>query len=85
MRAAAPATTTILVLALAVVSGAPAAARTYQVGEVEGTANRALIYGLLARVEHWDADLVAIANGGRAGSPNWDDGDLNYGKRGRRE
>jgi hypothetical protein len=71
---------TILVFALAVVGAAPAAARTFQVGEVEGTANLELSYGLLARVEGRDADLVAIANGGKAASANWDDGDLNYGK-----
>jgi hypothetical protein len=59
--------------------GATAAgARTFEVGEVEGTANVELSYGFLARVEDRDPDLVAIANGGKAASANWDDGDLNY-------
>ncbi|HVP28552.1 MAG TPA: DUF1302 family protein [Myxococcota bacterium] len=81
MRAPVPTTRmTILVLALAVVSTTEATARTFQVGEVEGTANLELSYGLLARVEHRDGDLVAIANGGSAASANWDDGDLNYGQ-----
>jgi len=56
----------------------PAGARTFEVGEVEGTANVELSYGFLARVEDRDPDLVAIANGGKAASANFDDGDLNY-------
>lgn len=67
-------------VALASITASPAAARVFQVGEVEGTANLELSYGLLARVEARDPDLVAIANGGRARSANWDDGDLNYGE-----
>jgi hypothetical protein len=45
---------------------------------VEGVANVQLSYGLLARVEDRDSDLVAIANGGSSESANFDDGDLNY-------
>jgi hypothetical protein len=69
---------TVLVVALAAVRATPAAARIFQLGEVEGAANLELSYGLLARVEDRDPDLVAIANGGEAASANWDDGDLNY-------
>ena len=65
-------------LALAVLVAAPAGARTFQLGEVEGIANLELGYGLLARVAERDPELVAIANGGKATSANYDDGDLNY-------
>jgi hypothetical protein len=57
---------------------AAANARPFRIGEVEGVANLQLSYGLLARVEDRDPDLVAIANGGNAASANSDDGDLNY-------
>lgn len=67
-----------ILLALAAIGAAPAAARVFEVGEVEGTANLELSYGLLARVEGRDPELIAIANGGRAESANSDDGDLNY-------
>ena len=78
MRVAA--TRSAIVLALLVtVDANPAAARTFQVGEVEGTANLEISYGLLARVEDRDPDLIAIVNGGNATSANYDDGDLNYG------
>jgi len=76
MRVAATRTTALL--ALAVVSATPAAGRTFQIGQVEGTAGLELSYGLLARVEDRDPELVAIVNGGKAASANWDDGDLNY-------
>jgi hypothetical protein len=55
-----------------------AGARTFQLGPVEGTANLEISYGLLARVEDRDPDLIAIVNGGNAASANFDDGDLNY-------
>jgi hypothetical protein len=55
-----------------------AGARTFQLGPVEGTANLEISYGLLARVEDRDPDLIAIANGGNSASANFDDGDLNY-------
>jgi hypothetical protein len=76
LRVAVARTTVALVHAGAGVTAARA--RTFQVGEVEGTANLELSYGFLARVEDRDPDLVAIANGGSAESANWDDGDLNY-------
>jgi hypothetical protein len=65
-------------LALAGLLPAPTAARTLQLGPVEGTANLEISYGLLARVEDRDPHLIAIANGGTSASANFDDGDLNY-------
>ena len=62
----------------AILAACPASARPFRIGEVEGVANLELSYGLLARVEDRDGDLVAIANGGSAQSANSDDGDLNY-------
>ncbi len=71
-------TWTTILLAHAALGATAAEARTFEIGEVEGTANLELSYGFLARVEDRDPDLVAIANGGKAKSANWDDGDLNY-------
>jgi hypothetical protein len=69
----------VLACAAAVVAAAaPASARPFRIGEVEGVANLELSYGALARVEERDDDLVAVANGGSAASANADDGDLNY-------
>jgi hypothetical protein len=56
----------------------PGQARLFEIGEVEGVANLELSYGLLARVQDRDPDLIAIVNGGSSQSANWDDGDLNY-------
>lgn len=68
-----------LLLALFALAIAPSArARPFQLGEVEGVANLELSYGVLARTEDRDEDLIAIANGGGARSANFDDGDLNY-------
>ena len=49
MRVSATRTTTLL--ALAVLGATPAAARTFQIGPVDGEANLELSYGILARVE----------------------------------
>lgn len=65
------------ILAACVVAAA-ARAEPFKYGEVEGVANLELSYGLLARVEDRDEDLIAIVNGGNARSANFDDGDLNY-------
>ena len=69
-----------LALSAAVVGASPVLARPFKIGEVEGVANVELSYGLLVRVEDRDPELVAIANGGKASSANFDDGDLNYDK-----
>lgn len=57
-----------------------AGARDFRAGKVEGLLNLTLSYGLLARVEDRDPDLIGIANGGKAPDVNTDDGDLNYNK-----
>ena len=68
-----------LLLALFALAIAPSArAEPFKYGEVEGVANLELSYGVLARVEDRDEDLVAIVNGGEARSANFDDGNLNY-------
>src|SRR5262245_38550120 len=49
----------------------------FRVADVEGLANVTLAYGLLARTQGRDKDLIAIVNGGTLPSANGDDGDLN--------
>src|SRR5262245_49529377 len=49
----------------------------FRIADVEGLANVTLAYGLLARTQGRDKDLIAIANGGTFPSANTDDGDLN--------
>jgi hypothetical protein len=56
------------------------ASELFRIGEVEGVLNLSVGYGLLARVEGRDADLVGIGNGGGAPSVNFDDGNLNDGR-----
>jgi hypothetical protein len=56
----------------------PAPATDFRVGELEGIFDVSLTYGLLARVEGRDSDLIGIGNGGNAPSVNVDDGNLNY-------
>jgi hypothetical protein len=51
----------------------------FRVADVEGLANVTLAYGLLARTQERDKDLIAIGNGGRSPSANADDGNLNQG------
>ena len=55
-----------------------AQARAFRYGDVEGVANLELSYGLLARVQDRDEDLIAIADGSDASWANSDDGDLNH-------
>ncbi len=47
-------------------------------GEVSGSLDTTLTYGLSARVQKRDNDLVGVANGGSGYSVNIDDGNLNY-------
>ncbi len=54
------------------------ASKLFRVGEVEGVANFSLAYGILARVEERNSDLIGVGNGGTAQSVNFDDGNLNY-------
>ena len=64
------------VLALCLIPGT-AVSWDFRVADVEGLANVTLAYGLLARMQGRDEDLIGIANGGKALSVNGDDGDLN--------
>jgi hypothetical protein len=62
-----------------VLLAAPASSsELFRIGEVEGVVNLSVGYGILARVEGRDSDLVGIGNGGTAPSVNFDDGNLNY-------
>ena len=54
------------------------ASKLFRVGEVEGVANFSIAYGILARVEERNSDLIGVGNGGSATSVNLDDGNLNY-------
>ncbi len=74
-----------LLLGLSAAAAGAAHARPFQVGDVEGVANLELSYGLLARIEGRNPELVAIVNGGSAESASSDDGDLNYDTRDRLE
>jgi len=69
---------TALLLAVSAAAAGSAVGRPFQVGEVKGVANLELSYGLLARIEQRDPELVAIVNGGSAASASSDDGNLNY-------
>jgi hypothetical protein len=66
---------TLCALWLATPAGA---SELFRFGEVEGLVNFSLAYGILARVEERDSDLVGAGNGGSAPSVNLDDGNLNY-------
>jgi hypothetical protein len=63
---------------LALLIPAALSAREFRVGEVEGLFGLTLSHGLLVRVQDRDRDLIGIANGGKAPTVDWDDGNLNY-------
>ncbi len=72
-----------LSLAVAVIAAgmqAPAQAVEISNGEVHGSFDTTLSYGLSYRVEDRDQSIIGIANGGTAFSVNSDDGNLNYDK-----
>jgi len=68
----------ILPVLLAMLWGAPAAAFQFEFGDVEGSLDSTLSYGMSWRVADRDDDIVGTANGGNAYSVNGDDGNLNY-------
>jgi hypothetical protein len=70
----------LVVLAFSTSLPAPALAVPFRLGEVYGLANFSLAYGLTARVQQRDPDFIGIANGGRAPTVNFDDGNLNRDK-----
>jgi hypothetical protein len=57
-----------------------AQARLFEAGPVDGILDLTFAYGLSVRTQARDFDFVGIANGGRAPSVNFDDGNLNYDK-----
>lgn len=67
-----------LILALLLFSAAPAAAFQFTLGEVQGSLDTTVSYGLNWRVAEQDKAIIGTANGGRAYSVNGDDGNLNY-------
>ncbi len=60
------------------VESTASASELFRIGEVEGVFNFSVAYGILARVEERDSDLIGVGNGGNAPSVNFDDGNLNY-------
>lgn len=66
------------VSALAVLFAASAQAVSFKQGEVEGSWDTTISYGIATRVSGRDNDIVGVANGGNAFSVNGDDGNLNY-------
>lgn len=59
---------------------APAAGFQFNAGELQGSLDTTVSYGLSWRVEERDDDIVGRANGGKANSVNGDDGNLNFGR-----
>jgi hypothetical protein len=59
---------------------APASGLQFDAGELGGSLDTTLSYGLGYRVGTRDNDIVGLANGGRAYGVNGDDGNLNFGK-----
>jgi len=72
-----------LFLALLLLTAGPAAAFQFSLGEVQGSLDTTVSYGLNWRVAEQDNEIVGTANrtflpGARAYSVNGDDGNLNY-------
>ena len=68
----------VLPVLLAMLWGTPAAAFQFNLGEVDGSLDSTLSYGMSWRVSDRDDDIIGLANGGKAYSVNGDDGNLNY-------
>ncbi len=68
----------IMPVLLAMLWGTPVAAFQFSLGEVEGSLDSTLSYGVSLRVADRDEHLIGLANGGKAYSVNGDDGNLNY-------
>jgi hypothetical protein len=68
----------VLPLLLLMLCGTPAAAFQFELGELEGSLDSTLSYGMSWRMSDQDKDIIGLANGGRAYSVNGDDGNLNY-------
>lgn len=57
----------------------PASAFYFEKGELQGSLDTTLSYGLRWRVQGRDKDIIGLTNGGNAFSVNGDNGNLNYG------
>ncbi len=71
---------TLLALLLAATFTVPAFAFQFGSGDLTGSLDSTLSYGLAWRMDDQDPDIVGLSNGGNAFSVNGDDGDLNYDK-----
>lgn len=67
-------------LALAVLLATSAQAIQFGSGDLTGSLDTTLSYGIILRVQDQDSRLIGTANGGEARSVNFDDGNLNYDK-----
>lgn len=67
-------------MALAVILATPAHAFRFGEGDLTGSLDTTLSYGITWRVQGQDPKLIGTANGGEARSVNTDDGNLNYDK-----
>lgn len=68
----------VLPTLLAMLWATPAAAFQFELGEVQGSFDSTLSYGLSWRMDKQDKDIISLQEGGRAFSGNFDDGNLNY-------
>ncbi len=68
----------VLPVLLAMLWGTPVAAFQFDFGEVEGSLDTTLSYGLSWRMDSRDKDIIGLREGGNAYSTNFDDGNLNY-------
>ena len=68
----------IAVLAVAGTVCTPLSAKDFRFGNLEGLLETTIAYGVLARVENPDDDLIAKVSGGNASGSNGDDGTQNY-------
>lgn len=67
-----------LILNLALLFASPVYAVSFAGGDLDISFDTTVSYGLISRLQPPAAELIGIANGGRAYSVNGDDGNLNY-------
>ena len=70
----------VLPVLLAMLCGTPAMAFQFDLGEVNGSLDSTLSYGLSWRLDDQDPDIIGLQEEGNAYSHNFDDGNLNYDK-----
>ena len=68
----------LIVVFMAGILCAPLSAKDFRFGKLEGLLDTTIAYGVLARTEDADDDLIAISSGGNADGANGDDGTQNY-------